>query len=96
MTITTTLCPSGVKITGIRRLAGILRGCPVTSSTIQYQALVPRAGGALRVREHIGGGYTPVDHDEVALFYTCPRTMRQIAADIRDALDKADAMDACR
>ena len=96
MTIITTLHPNGLKITGVKRLAGILRGCPVTSSTIQYQALIPRAGGALRVREHIGGGYTPVDHDKVTLFYTCPRTMRQIAADIRDALDKADAMDACR
>lgn len=98
MTITTRLHPDGIQITGIKGLAGILRRCRYdTPPDIYYQIIVPRDGGRLRIYEHVDcRSYVPVDAGEITISYCYPQAMRQIADDIRDALDRADAMDAHR
>lgn len=98
MTITTTTHPDGIQIIGIKALAGILRGCRYSvAPRIYYQIIIPRAGGRLRIREHVDAcSELLTDSDCVSLRYCYPRTMQQIADNIRDALDHADACDACR
>lgn len=98
ITITTRSHPDGIQITGVKALAGILRQCHCgTQPDIYYQIIIPRKGGKLSIYEHVdAASYVPVDPDEICIHYCHPRTMQQIADDIRDALDNADAMDACR